>query len=143
MKKIILAFFIFFSVISLAQEPVSPIVHEAYKKVMNSADEYKNTPVTITGQFLKVGYLTGFRKPAKLKTMLFFQCTAENTDPTQQPLQTSPSGEFFVIDKNNADLVFSLTSGDKIEMTGTTFIQNYMGTKLSLFFIVTSIKKID
>lgn len=107
------------------------------------AKEFEKCPVTITAEYFKEGYLKGYRKPRKLKKMYFFQCVAEGGEGTSQPFQKGLSGDFFVINKKMADKVIDLKKGDKLELTGTTFTQNYFGTELNIFFIVTEIKVLE
>lgn len=112
---------------------------------MNSAfaENYKDCPVTIRGEYFKDGYLNGYRKPRKLKNMYFFQCVGEGEKGTLQPLQNGLSGDFFVIDKSKAELILEFSKGDKLELTGTTFVQNYFGSELNTFFIATKIKRLN
>ena len=132
------------TIVSFGQDYPEP-TNEKYKKVMSSAfaKDYEDCPVTITAEYFKEGYLKGYRKPRKLKKMYFFQCVAEGEEGTSQPFQKGLSGDFFVIDKKMADQVIEFNKGDKLELTGTTFTQNYYGTEVNTFFKVTEIKKVE
>ncbi|QLG46393.1 hypothetical protein [Costertonia aggregata] len=118
---------------------------ENYKKVMSSAfaKDYKDCPVTIEGVYFKEGYANGYRKPKKVKKMYFFQCTNSDGNNNSNALTNEESGDFFVIEKDKADTVIEFQKGDKLKITGTTFIQNYFGMELSVFFIVSDIEKIE
>lgn len=133
------------SLYSFAQECPENPEEVPYKKAMSSAfaKEYEKCPILIKGEYLQDGYLTGYRKPSKIKDMYFFQCVAEGEKGSSQPFQSGLTGEFFVIDKKKADKVLSLKKGDRIELIGTTFTQNYFGTEINTFFIVTDVKKIE
>ena len=117
---------------------------ENYRKVMSPAfaKEYEKCPVTITAEYFTDGYLKNYRKPNKIKNMYFFQCTNIGEIAKPAPLTNEMSGDFFVIDKAKADKVLELKKGDKLKLTGTTFTQNYFGTELSTFFVVTMIEKL-
>ena len=144
-KLLILTFLLpMYTMVSFGQDCPKP-TKESYQKVMSSAfaKDYNKCPVIITGRYLKEGFLNGMKKPFKLRKMFFFQCVEEGKKGTKQPLQTDPVGDFFVIEKDKADIIFSFSQGDKVEITGSTFTQRYMGIKLSTFFIVTDIKKVD
>lgn len=117
---------------------------ENYKKVMSSAfaNDFKDCPVIIKAEYLKDGFMTGWRKPSKINKMYFFQCVADGESPKSAPLTNETIGDFFVVDKKNVDVVLSLKKGDKIKATGKTFTQNYFGMNLHTFFIVEKIEKI-
>ena len=114
-----------------------------YKKVMSSAfaKEYEECPVIINAEYFNDGYLKNYRKPSKLKKMYFFQCISIGGKAKSASLSNEMSGDFFVIDKEQADQVLKLIRGDKIKITGTTFTQKYMGTTLNVFFVVSKIEK--
>lgn len=130
--------------VCLSQDCPEP-AEENYKKVLSSAfaEDYKDCPVTIEGTYYKDGYANGLRKPKKLKKMYFFQCTDSDGSTSSNPFTKEQSGNFFVIEKDKADAVLEFSPGDALKITGTTFEQNYFGTKLSVFFIVDTIEKIE
>jgi hypothetical protein len=142
-KTILLALVFVFNFGMIHGQDCPEPTKENYKKVTSSAfaKDYEKCPVIIEAEYFGEGYLNGYRKPKKLKDMYFFQCTAIGGEGTKQAFQNEVTGEFFVIDKSIADLVLELKKGDKIELTGTTFTQNYVGTTLNSFFIVTAVKK--
>lgn len=127
-----------------SQDCESEPKNENYKKVMNPvfSENYRNCPVKIKAEFLREGYIRGYRKPKKLKKKVFFQCVADNGIPQETMLPGLTSGNFFVIEKEKSDVIFELKKGDKLEIVGTTFTQNYFGKKLNTFFIVSKINKI-
>jgi len=120
-------------------------IKEKYLKVtsLEFAKEFENCPVTIEAEFLSTGYLSGYRKPRKLRKMFYFQCVKVGEEGKKQGFNNVISGQFFVIEKDKADLVFNLKKGDKLELTGTSFTQNYFGTKIAVFFKVSGIKKLN
>ncbi|MEO9511727.1 MAG: hypothetical protein ABJN84_18210 [Flavobacteriaceae bacterium] len=105
------------------------------------AKEYRDCPVTIDAVYFKDGFLNGFKKPSRLRKMYFFQCTDDDGSTKTTAMTNEVSGDFFVIEKELADRVLDLQKGDKIKVTGTTFIQNYFGMKLGVYFIVQEIVK--
>lgn len=72
--------------------------------------------------------------------MYFFQCVGLGEKGKSVPLSNEMSGDFFVIDKEKADVVLGLKKGDKIRLTGKTFTQNYFGTEVNTFFIVEKVE---
>ena len=145
MKKILLVLiFAMFSGFLYSQNDCAEPKVESYKKVMNAAfaKEYEKCSVIIEAEYFTDGYLNGWRKPSKLKSMYFFQCVSIGEQGKSAPFSSGNVGDFFVIDKNKADEVMSLKKGDKIKLTGKTFTQNFWGTELSTFFIVEKIEKI-
>lgn len=144
-KTVLLLIAIVFTITTSFGQDCGEPTKESYKKVTSSAfaKDYEDCPVIIEAEYFGEGYLKGYRKPKKLKKMYFFQCVGVGEEGTKQPFQTGLSGEFFVISKDKADLVLDLKQGDKIELTGTTFTQNYFGTEVNTFFKVTDVKKIE
>lgn len=128
----------------IAQDCPTP-KEENYKKVMSSAfaDLYKKCAVIITAEYFGEGYLTNYRKPAKVKDMYFFQCVNIGEAGKPAPVTNEVAGDFFVIEKSKADLVLNLKKGDKLKLTGVTFVQNYVGIEMSTFFIVDKVEKIN
>jgi hypothetical protein len=146
MKKISLSIVITILTTCLyAQTKCPEAKNENYKKVMSSAfaKEYEKCPVIITAEYFSEGYLKNYRKPSKIKNMYFFQCVNIGDNGKPMPVTNEISGDFFVIEKANAGDVFDLKKGDKLKLTGTTFTQNYFGTELNTFFIVTKVEKIQ
>ncbi|MFN8298115.1 MAG: hypothetical protein U0T75_03345 [Chitinophagales bacterium] len=144
-KGIFLFITITMGVMLSAQQNCPEPKEENYKKVMSSAfaEEYKKCPVTIVAEYFGEGYLTNWRKPYKLKDMYFFQCVNVGEQGKPAPLSNEMAGDFFVIDKAKADLVLNLKKGDKLKLTGVTFVQNYVGVEMSTFFIVDKVQKIN
>lgn len=103
--------------------------------------DYEKCPVIITVEYFGEGYLKNYRKPSKIKNMYFFQCVNVGDNGKPAPMTNEMSGDFFVIDKTKANDVIELKKGDRIKLTGTTFTQNFWGTELSVFFIVTKVEK--
>ena len=145
MKKFNLIIVLLVSLNTFSQKCSDKPVSENYKKVMNSlfSKEYKKCSVKIIGEFFREGYVKGYRKPRKLKRKIFFQCLPVGGVPKSTAYFNNSLGDFFVIDKKQSDLIFNLNKGDKIEMVGTTFTQNYFGKELSTYFVVTAINKIE
>ncbi len=144
-KKIVLLFaFCLSTIVSFGQDCPKP-TKEKYKKVMSSAfaKEFKDCPVIIDAVYFKEGFLNGYRKPKKIKKMYFFQCTDDTGTTKSAGLTNEVSGDFFVINKDLADKVLDLEKGNKISVTGTTFVQNYFGTELGVYFIVKDIVKVE
>jgi len=145
MKKLLILTLVFFGISTINAKKCPKPTLQKYRKVMSSAfaKEYSSCPVIIEAQYLKEGYLTNMRKPRKLKKMYFFQCTSIGGDTKNAPLTNEPVGDFFVIDKKKADLVLDLKKGQKIRLTGKTFVQKFFGVGLSVFFIVSDIEVIE
>ncbi|MCS6795292.1 MAG: hypothetical protein NZ516_04975 [Raineya sp.] len=118
---------------------------ESYRKVMNSAfaSEYQKCPVIIVAQFVSDDFPNYYFKPSKLKKMFFFQCVNADDSGKETLFSDGRKGDFFVIDKAKADKVLSLKKGDKIKITGKTFVHNYLGTVLGVYFIVDDLEKIN
>lgn len=114
-----------------------------YKKVMSSAfaKNYEKCPVIIEATFFKTGYIPNYRVPKKLKKMFIFQCIENETDSGKDVMGNS-IGDFFAIDLEKADLVLDLKRGDRLELSGTTFIHSYYGAQLSTFFVVDSLNTV-
>ncbi len=117
---------------------------EDYKKVMSStfANDYTDKVVSIEAEYFKDGYLKNYRKPKKLKKMYFFQCLNIGDNAKEDSFTKEFCGDFFVIEKELADKVLELQKGDKVRLTGSTFVQNYFGTEMSAFFIVKDVVKL-
>lgn len=117
---------------------------ETYKKVMSSAfaKDYEKCPVIIECEYFTEGYLNGWRKPSKLKKMYFFQCVGIGDKGKPAPMTNEMSGDFFVIEKDKVNEVINLKKGDKIRLTGKTFVQNYFGTEINTFFIVEKVENL-
>lgn len=132
------------SICSFAQSNCPEADSVSYKKVMSSAfaKDYEKCPVIITAEYFGEGYLKNYRKPSKLKNMYFFQCVNIGDNGKQAPITNEVAGDFFVIVKDKANDIIELKKGDKLKLTGTTFTQNYFGTELGTFFIVTKVVKI-
>ena len=145
MKQLILFITVTFCAISSYSQTGCPEPKEEnYKKVMSSsfAKDYEKCPVVIITEYFGEGYLKNYRKPSKLKNMYFFQCVNIGENGKPAPVTNEVSGDFFVIDKSKVNDVIELKKGDKVKLTGTTFTQNFWGTELSVFFIVSKVEKI-
>lgn len=116
---------------------------ENYRKVLSSAfsEDFEDCPVVIEAEYLKDGYMKNWLKPKELENMFFFQCVKINGNTKKAELTNEEIGEFFVIEKDKADIIFDLQKGDKLYLTGVTHTQIYYGKKLSLFFVVSKIEK--
>ena len=145
MKYIIITLSVLlFSINTFSQTDCTEAKEEKYKKVMSSAfaKDFEKCSVIINCEYFTEGYLNGWRKPNKLKKMYFFQCIGSGEKGKTVPMSNEMSGDFFVIDKEKADVVLSLKKGDKIRLTGKTFTQNYFGTEVNTFFIVEKLEKL-
>jgi len=83
----------------------------------------------------------GYRIPNKLKNKVVFRCKAEGLDAGKS-LTGEPLGNFCFVEAKGpeAELLYTLKSGDKISLTGEVFVNNNMGYK-QVNFICSSIKK--
>jgi hypothetical protein len=142
MNKFIVFILLFTSLLAKAQTECPEPKEENYKKVMSSAfaKDFEKCPVIIVAEYFADGFLKNYRKPSKINKMYFFQCVNVGDSGKSMPFTKDPVGDFFVIDKSNADKVFGFKRGDKLKLTGTTFTQNYWGTELNTYFIVTKIE---
>ena len=117
MKNLFLLFIaiVFTSSLTFGQDCPEP-VKKKYVKVtsIDFAKEYEDCPVIIEAEFFRVGYLPGFKKPNKLRKMFYFQCVEKGEEGRPKGLTKVISGEFFVIEKEKADLIFDLKKGDNI-----------------------------
>jgi hypothetical protein len=131
----------FFSV-AQSQTGCPVVKKENYKKVMSSAfaKDYEKCPVIIDAEYFKDGYLKDFKKPKKIKDKYFFQCVNVGDAGVSTPITNEISGDFFVIDRDQADKVLNLKKGDKLKLTGTTYTQTTFGTDINTFFIVTNVE---
>jgi len=142
MKYLFILIILSFGLNTINAQDCPELQIESYKKVMSSAfaKDYKDCPVIIEAEYLKGGYLKNYRKPKKLKKMYFFQCISIGGETKTAAITNEVSGDFFVIDKKMADKVLDLKKGQKLKITGKTFVQNYFGTELSAFLIVSDIE---
>jgi hypothetical protein len=147
--KIIVALLVFSGTFVAAQSKKTKVEcpepkEENYKKVTSSAfaEDYEDCPVIIVAEYFKDGFMTGYRKPNKLKNMYFFQCVDVGMEGTKAALTNELTGNLFVIEKELADQVLGLKPGDKIRVTCTTFTQIYYGTEIGNYVIAKKVEKL-
>ena len=140
----ILLLFVFSGSIGFAQNCEPPKL-EDYKIVLNDAfdQDYKKCLVTIKGVFHRVGYLTGWKKPNKLKKDFFFQCLSlEKDTETNVHFSEEKAGQFFTINRSKGKEILNYKQGDTLVLTGKTFIQNFYGKEINTFFRVEKIENL-
>ncbi|MGL5913644.1 MAG: hypothetical protein ACRCZB_05715 [Bacteroidales bacterium] len=149
MKKIMLAAAILFAsthyTFSQKNSDCPEPSMQNFSKVINLsfAEDYEKCPVVIEADFWEAGAWKGaYRWPRKTKDYVMFQCVPCGEQGTKDALSNNINGQIIMIDKANADIIFSLKKGDKIKLTGCTWINSIMWTK-SVFFIATSVAKIE
>jgi len=130
------------SIIS-AQDCPDPVM-EDYTKVLNTAfaKDYVKCPVIIEGMFLQCDLVSGYKPPKKLKKMFFFQCYDIEAGPNTS-FGNQQYGDYFAINKDQADKILSFQKGDKLKLTGSTYIYSIMGTVANIFFVVEEVEKVD
>ncbi len=117
-----------------------------FKKVMNTAfaEDYQKCPTVIHAQFFSSERPKAWMFPAKVNNLVVFQCVAIGEDPKSMPLSGELTGEFIAIPKDKSDLIFELKKGDKVKITGVTWIEKIgaMGSSAqTVYFMATAIEK--
>jgi hypothetical protein len=122
-------------------------VRATYSRVMNTSfvKEYTKCPVIIEAEFFKNDYPKNLLKPQKFRKKYIFQCVDIGSYGTAAPFSGESIGDFFVIDKQLADMVLKLKKGDKLRITGTTFAHSSLASAFQItpFFIVQKIEIIE
>jgi hypothetical protein len=111
-----------------AKPTCTDTVQKEYRMVLDPAfaEEYEVCPVIVECEFLLYGIEQGYGAPKKMQDMLFFRCSRIGTIEAAggQPVS---QWNFFVMDKSNSELVFSLKKEDKLRVLGRTYVQNIPG----------------
>jgi hypothetical protein len=118
---------------------------ENYKKVMSpaSAKDFEKCPVIITAEYFKEGFANNTKKPGKFKSMYVFQCVNPGDNGNPAPVTNEICGDFFAIDRDNADEVLNLKKGNIIKFTGVTTSQNVWGKEPTTFFLVNKVEQVN
>jgi hypothetical protein len=147
MKKVLLFSLCAFGATTLLfakKQPCTDTVEVSYKRAMSPTfvKEYESCPIIITAQYFKDGFPGSYLKPMKLKKMYFFQCVNIGEEGETVPLTNEVVGNYFVIDKTQADKVMELKRGDKLRITGVTYAYQSMSNAFNVvpYFVVHKIE---
>jgi len=134
--------------ITFAQRGRTPCpdpVEANYNRVMSEtfAREYADCPVIIVAEFFANGFPRNFTSPRKFRNKHLFQCVNIGESGSAMPITGEMAGDFFVIDREQAETVLNLKRGDKIRLTGVTDIHRPIGgygAITNVFFIVQKVE---
>lgn len=113
-----------------------------FSKLMNAAfaNDYQNCPVITHAEFYSPDRLKVWVYPSKINKQVIFQCINVGSQPKSVPLSGEAAGESIVIDKDKSDIVFNLKKGDKVKLTGVTYVKK-LGAEIEVYFIASSVEK--
>jgi hypothetical protein len=130
MKKIILLFYVVSAFIVNLYAQCDTLKLD-YKKVINNfyGQKYTKSPVIIVAEFFKTGLPKDIKRPGGIlfpafNNVLYFQCVNPGDNGKPMPKTGEIAGDFFVIDKQHADVIAALKQGDRIIIIGNTYIQS-------------------
>ena len=114
-----------------------------FRKIMTPqfAEGLADCKLTTRVEFLGMGN-AGMRIPNKLKKKVIFRCISPGEEPSKNQLSGQEVGYFCYADKSNSDVLFDLQKGDIIVLTGTVWVNNWMGYKNGNF-ICQKIAKVE
>jgi hypothetical protein len=145
MQKIFQVFLIVsLGITSIKASDCPPPKDAPFKKVMNVsfAEDYLECPTIIHAQLFSSDRPKSWAFPSNLNDFVIFQCIGVGEDPKAMPLSGELTGEFIAIPKNKSDLIFELNRGDKVKITGVTWIYKIDGSNFqTVYFMATSIEK--
>ena len=124
--------------------PCPDPVEANYNRVMSEtfASEYTQCPVIITAEFFTNGFPRNFISPRRFRNKHIFQCVNIGESGRAMPVTGEMAGDYFVIDRAQAETVINLTRGDRVRLTGVTYIHRSMAGAFipTVFFIVQKIE---
>jgi hypothetical protein len=96
-----------------------------FQKLMNPtfAKDYQLCPIPTKAEFFSADRPKAWTYPPKVKNQVVFQCVAQGDQGKAMPLSGEVTGEFIVLPKDKSDLVFELKKGDKVKITGVTWVE--------------------
>ena len=114
-----------------------------FRKIMTPqfAEGLSECQLTTKVEFVGMGN-AGMRIPNKLKKKVIFRSVSPGEEPSKNQLSGQEVGYYCYATKDNSDVLFDLQRGDIIELTGTVWVNNWMGYKNGNF-ICESIKKVE
>jgi len=136
-KQIVFIVLLFVSLSAFSQEK------KAFSSIMDidTGAELKDVKIETQAVFFEKGS-GNYRVPNKLKFgYIVFRCYEEGK-PIRKGQLNEEVGEFVYVKKDHKNLVKKMKKGQKLNLTGTVFVNNNMGYKQSNF-IVEKIELID